>query len=140
MAWSLNGCGTTFYGQRDYRADGSYITTEWVVAFCIPIIPLRSLRVRYRGPGERRFPIGFGSGESYAVYEETVPNWRQVLGTYALIVLPICWLILIFDLGLPYFPEELKNDKAAFFVLAVAVIVPAFVPHVLRYRAKKRVS
>jgi len=29
VAFSFNGFGTTYYGARDYRADSSYITTEW---------------------------------------------------------------------------------------------------------------
>jgi len=53
MAYSFNGIGTTFYGQRDFRADGSYVTTEWIVFCCIPIAPLRSLRVKYQGPGDQ---------------------------------------------------------------------------------------
>lgn len=138
MAWSLNGCGTNFYGQRDYRADGSYITTEWLVGFYIPLIPLRSLRVRYQGPGERRFPIGFGSAESYAVYEKTAPNWRQVLCTYGLIVVSVGGLILMLDIGGQYFPNGLEGHPIAFLGLAAAVVVPIFVPRILRYRARKK--
>jgi hypothetical protein len=138
MAWSLNGCGTMFYGQRDYRADGTYVTTEWVTAIYIPLIPLRSLRVRYEGPGENRFPIGFGPTDSYAVFQKTSPNWRQVLSTYSVIVLPVGALILIFSLGQPYFSRRPESDNAVMLILVIAVIVPAFLPHYLRYRAKKK--
>jgi hypothetical protein len=69
MAFSFNGIGTSFYGQRDFRPDGTYTTTEWFVFLAIPVIPLRSLRVRYQGPGKHRWYLGFGSSESYAVYE-----------------------------------------------------------------------
>ena len=48
MAFSFYGCGTALYGERDYHADRSYITTEWVVVFKIPLFPLRSLRVRHQ--------------------------------------------------------------------------------------------
>lgn len=44
MAFSLNGCGTSYRGVR-YLPDGSYITTIWITALWIPIIPLRSVRV-----------------------------------------------------------------------------------------------
>lgn len=63
--FTLNGFGTTFYGKRDFRADGSYITTEWIVLAYLPLIPIRSLRVSYRGPGERRsyqLPDGLAEG------------------------------------------------------------------------------
>jgi len=33
MAFSFNGVGTMFYGQRDFRLDGTYVTTEWFVVF-----------------------------------------------------------------------------------------------------------
>src|ERR1019366_9375397 len=95
MAYSFNGFGTTFYGQRDFRDDGSYITTEWVVVMLIPVIPLRSFRVRYQGPAERRFPIGLGSADSYAVSEQTFPNWKQVLCVYAYTVFVIAWMIAV---------------------------------------------
>ncbi len=49
MPSTLNGIGTKFYGQRDFSPDGSYITTEWFVFIYIPLIPLKSLRVRYQG-------------------------------------------------------------------------------------------
>jgi hypothetical protein len=138
MAWSLNGCGTKFYGQRDYRADGSHVTTKWIVGFYIPLIPLRSLRVRYQGPGENRFPIGFGSTDSYAVYQKTFPNWRQVLCTYSLIGLYVGGLILMLDIGGHYFPHGLEGHPIAFLGLATAVVVPIFIPRILRYGARKK--
>jgi hypothetical protein len=73
MAYTLNGIGTTFYGQRDFRADGTFITTEWLVLVYIPFIPFRSLRVRYQGPGKHRWHLGFGSSDNYAIYEKCFP-------------------------------------------------------------------
>ena len=52
MPYTLNGIGTIFYGKRDFRADGTYITTEWITVVYFPLIPFRSLRVRFVGPGE----------------------------------------------------------------------------------------
>lgn len=45
MPFNFNGIGTTFYGARDYRSDGSYVTSEFVILFWVPVIPLRSVRV-----------------------------------------------------------------------------------------------
>ena len=45
MAFSVNGVGTTFYGLALIEPDGSYIVTEWVVFFFIPLIPLGSKRI-----------------------------------------------------------------------------------------------
>ncbi|WP_127086676.1 hypothetical protein [Dulcicalothrix desertica] len=30
MPFTLNGCGTKYYGRRDMAPDGSYVTTEWL--------------------------------------------------------------------------------------------------------------
>src|SRR5262249_30662983 len=91
--YTLQGFGTTFYGARDFHSDGSYITTEWMVIGWVPIIPLRSLRVRYQGAGAPpRFPIGIGYSHSYAVHETGAPNWKQVLYTYLYVIFYGCWL------------------------------------------------
>jgi hypothetical protein len=66
MAYILNGIGMTFYGKRDFRGDGSFITTEWVTFLFVPLIPFRSFRVRYQGRGELRYSIGVGSSRGGA--------------------------------------------------------------------------
>lgn len=50
MAFSINGFGTTYYGERDLSRDGSFITTEWITAAYLPLLPLRSLRVSRSAP------------------------------------------------------------------------------------------
>jgi len=50
LAQTFNGFGTKIYGKRHFKADGSYLTTKWVVFRWIPVIPLKSLYVRYVGP------------------------------------------------------------------------------------------
>src|ERR1700693_4271609 len=42
LAFSMNGCGTSVYGKRDFDRDGSFVTTKWFVAFFVPVIPLAS--------------------------------------------------------------------------------------------------
>lgn len=43
--WRLNGCGLGFYGSRDHRNDGTYITTHCICLVFIPIIPIGAYRV-----------------------------------------------------------------------------------------------
>ena len=138
MAYSFNGCGTMFYGQRDFRADGTYITTEWITAIYLPLIPLRSFRVRYRGPAERKVPIGFGSAESDAVLESTRPNGKQVLSVYAMIVFYISWLCLVIQVGSQLYPNGLEDQSIGFIALAVAVLGPPAIPLILRRSARKK--
>jgi hypothetical protein len=54
MPYTFNGCGTSYYGQRDRAEDGSYITTEWVTFVYIPLLPIRSYRVLPVGKGTKR--------------------------------------------------------------------------------------
>jgi len=77
MSASLNGFGTGFYGQRDFHSDGSYITTEWVFAAYLPIIPLRSHRL-IRNPTQDRNLIVYIS-EGYLIVETFRRNGKQVL-------------------------------------------------------------
>ena len=41
---SINGFGSKTYGKTDFAADGSYITTCWVIACYVPLIPTESWR------------------------------------------------------------------------------------------------
>ena len=79
MAFTFNGIGTTFYGARDFALDGSYTTTEWFVFVYVPIIPLRSLRIRNVEGGKN---FVFFASEQYAVYSKGRPNLKQVLSIY----------------------------------------------------------
>ena len=76
MAFTFNGIGTMFCGQREFRKDGTYITTEWIVLCYVPIVPIRSIRVKYLGPGAHRWYLGMGSCKQYTVYDQRLPNWK----------------------------------------------------------------
>jgi len=45
MPSNVNGFGTKYYGQRDFRLDGSYVTTNFFCLGFFPVIPLHSVRV-----------------------------------------------------------------------------------------------
>jgi len=45
MPASINGIGTTWYGNALEEQDGSYVVTEWIIFFFVPIIPLGSKRI-----------------------------------------------------------------------------------------------
>jgi hypothetical protein len=91
MPASINGCGTTYYGSRDFYSDGSYITTEWIIFVHIPILPLASFRV-----------LPDGSGQNYLVFNsqnfsvQKVPLCRQqVRNTYLTILIVILAIVLL---------------------------------------------
>jgi hypothetical protein len=45
MPRSINGTGRMWYGNALIGPDGSYVVTEWVTIFFIPLIPLGSKRI-----------------------------------------------------------------------------------------------
>ncbi|SRR5712692_9322956 len=91
MPFTLNGFGTSFYGKRDLAEDGSYITTTWITALWVPLLPLRSYRVRPVGKGTN---VVVHSSQSYQTMR--VPLcWPQVRNVY-LCISPILILVLYF--------------------------------------------
>ncbi len=84
MPYTLNGFGTRYYGNRDTGPDGSYVTTLWITALFVPVLPLASYRVRPTGKG-----INIIIHQSQRYRTVRVPMcWEQVRNVY-LIVSPI---------------------------------------------------
>ena len=79
MPFTFNGIGTTLYGKREFRPDGSYITTEWFVGIYIPLWPLESMRIVPTGKNKY---YGVYRSSGYVVLERTKLNVRQVLSVY----------------------------------------------------------
>ncbi len=85
LAQTFNGFGTHLYGKRRFGADGSYITTLWVVFFWIPVVPLKSVHVIEAGPGTSTLSPGWST--SYRVLHKSRPDARQVVNVYAFMAL-----------------------------------------------------
>ena len=68
--------GTGFYGCHDGKSDGSFIATEWLHFFGIPLIPLGTARVRYLK----------GTRTRYQNLEELPLDVRHVGRTYLLLL------------------------------------------------------
>jgi hypothetical protein len=132
MPYTLNGIGTRYYGKRDFRADGSYITTEWVTLIYIPLIPFCSLRVRHLGPAEPRFAIGVGSSDMYEIYERTALNWRQVLYTYGFASFAATWTVLMLSFG-----AGMKEAALAMSLMLLGPWLAAPIPWLLRRYARR---
>lgn len=91
MPASINGFGTTYYGSCDFHSDGSYITTEWIIAVHIPIFPLASFRVLPDGSSQNYL---FSNSQGFMV--QKVPLCRQqVRNTYLTILIVILSIILL---------------------------------------------
>jgi hypothetical protein len=133
MAFSFQGIGTTFYGARDFHPDGSYITTEWVVFLAVPIIPIRSLRVLYQGPGENQVPIGIGFTDNYAVFEKTAPNRKQVIHVYLFVAFYILWCVGLFSYGdrIERVAQMFFSRQTSQYIFAAAFLIGLFIPLVI---------
>jgi hypothetical protein len=151
MAFTFQGIGTRFYGQREFEPDGSYITTKWFVFLYVPIIPLRSLRVIDQGAGDYKVmlpPVVMGSSVRYAVLQETSPNPPQVLSIYGFVLLCAAWFVglmwfmrVMMDSLLPkYFSERPLAFTAIIVTVWATFIIPVLLPRILRSHAKRTKS
>lgn len=122
------------YGQRDFRSDGTYVTTEWFAFLAIPVFPVRSLRVAHLGSKT----IGIESSEKYRVYEKTLPNWKQVLCVYAFFAICAAWFAILLGL-MPHFNPfgGLDHNTRANLFLPM-LLVPCVIPYLLRYIPRRR--
>jgi hypothetical protein len=91
MPLSIQGIGTTYYGVRDTRNDGSYVTTEWAIVAFVPIIPLRTLRVVKSGYASGTF---MWSRQPYLVCECLPLDLRQVISVYGFTIGTLAWTVL----------------------------------------------
>lgn len=122
MAFSINGIGTTWYGQRDFRPDGTYLTTEWFAVLFFPVIPLRSLRMKYTGE------------KMYAIYEVSFPNWKQVLYTYGFVAFMIAWVYFVGSVTLSIFPLAFHSAQGVC-LTCIVWLLPSPTPWLLRWYA-----
>ena len=140
MAFTFNGIGTKFYGQRDFRTDGSYITTEWVVFLYVPLNTFRSLRVGYLGRGDQGWSVGVASSasERYVVYEKHLPNWKQVLSIWGYLAFVVGWVYLVARVALAVSPRAFDHLTGIYSVL-VAFMMAIPIPWLLRSSARRKV-
>ena len=135
MAYTLNGMGTAFYGQRDFQTNGTFITTEWIAIFYLPLIPIRSLRVKYQGQSKHKWYF-FGYASDYTVYTKSRPNWKQVLSTYGYLCFMALWIYAVWKIGNANF--NLLSTDFNVLLLLIVMALPLPMPHMLRRIAKKR--
>jgi len=79
LAYTFRGIGVLEYGRRDFGGNGSYITTRWFVVFYLPIIPLKSMRLRRTGQAKY---YGLNRAPTYEKIDLERICWPQVIATY----------------------------------------------------------
>jgi len=94
---STNGCGTRHFGKSNYVEDKEneaeeLDTTLWISIFWLPIIPLKSYRIKqpiWYVRNAENLPISYSF--NFTVVKKQSLNWLQIFKTY-LIVYGICLL------------------------------------------------
>lgn len=130
MAWANFGTGTLYYGKRDFRSDGSYLTTEFI-AFCwIAIFPVRSLRVKYVGTDLE----GIALVTTYEQYGKSWPHLKQVSYVYGFELSMVAFIV-----GYSHAVDGLSSVPLWFLMLGavLGMFLLALLPHLLRQNAKK---
>ena len=131
---SINGFGSKTYGKTDFAADGSYITTCWVIACYVPLIPTESWRAWEIVEKKRLFGlIPYTDNSNF--YAQDVPLHRQQVLRVYLYILPLLAIILSIMTGAAFdAPSWLANT------VLVLLILWAFLPWYLRRRARRRLT
>lgn len=132
MAANVCGWGTSLYGKRDFRKDGSYITTEWVILAFIPIIPMKSLRVIHLG-SETSVGLGVNWESKHKVIEILPVNRKQMAFTYAYAS------ILLLAVWFSYqIPKEVGANKTM--LLNMPLFAICWIPRLMRGYARKKMA
>jgi hypothetical protein len=121
MPLTLEGFGTMFYGESDVRQDRSFVTTEWVTLLHIPVLPLRSLRVRRDTDSDLNAIVL--QSEGYAVVEPVPMAWGQIALIYFFLSFIFAWWYLSFVWCRPRIRRTLDGPdawQAVFYVLLLA--------------------
>ena len=127
---SINGFGTTFYGECDYQPDGTYLTTYWIILAFVPVIPLYSARII-------QTESSFLAGGSLYHYQKLPIHWPQVMrvwGFAAGVALGFAACLVLIG-SIPG-----AQDKGYAAILMVYLAGVLLLPHFPRRRAQKRVG
>ena len=88
---SVVGCGTNFYGSWEKREDDSYVTTEWITIFYVPVFPLKSYRVIKNNSTITDSGYVISSSAQYNIVEYVSLDVLQVLSVYVAIFVLVAW-------------------------------------------------
>lgn len=119
MPFTFKGFGTKYYGEAERRPEGSFITTEWIVAAYAPLIPLCTVRI-CRDPAND-VNIIVARSDAYFIIEKLPLSWAQVGKTYAFVACCLVWWS--FTIWLLFFKaSSWANENLLIAVLSYVVI------------------
>jgi hypothetical protein len=119
MPANINGIGTAFYGEADYRPDHSFVTTEWIIFVMLPLVPLRFFRV-VRDRAQSAYMV-VADVQGYRIVERIPLNIRQVTLTYFFTLGSFAWWSLL--VWFMHRTLTIDNPKHWIVIIAVTVIL-----------------
>jgi hypothetical protein len=137
MPSNVNGFGTKYYGQRDFRADGSYVTTNFFCLAFLPLVPLHSVRV-IPDPKNSWMPF---SKNYYSILEKRWPHPVQVLAIYLWSAAAAGMGVLFFWKIEPFLKERalwLAQGWLEAFLFGICLAVPIAAGALFRSLLRKR--
>ena len=123
--FSFNGFGTTLYGKRGFKKDGSYFTTEFIAAAYLPLFPLRTIRIRPTTPGWNFIHAQF------LILEQMPLSLPQVLS-----VMLFAYVFLGLLLAVNFLPDDGTEQR----ICAWAAMLVLPIPWVLRRLARQNAT
>jgi hypothetical protein len=137
MPWSTCGFGTEYFGRREVQPDGFYVTTEFVTAFGIPLVPLRSQQVREIGPEIFERDVGVRFVRQQYEVRGAPTHWRQVVNVYLGTMAFIVALVLVF-VSATFILSDIDKGSATRVIgialLGLALLMIAAVVYAIRRR------
>jgi hypothetical protein len=126
---TYHGFGAMYYGKRDFGVDGSYVTTQWIVVAYLPVVPIRSVRMREMGGTTY---ISMKRRKKAILLAKMRPDWLQVTYVYSFFAVEV-GLIVAADSR--FMPDQIR----AWGLRGLALVLFGL-PWILRRRAMDRVK
>ena len=125
--YRFNGCGTALIGRRDFKPDGTFITTAWMTFLFVPIFPIQSLRI---STSSESFSI---SKESFTIHQKYWLDFKQISLTYLFTAFLIGWLTVEY-----YFCDWLNYTAVALTIATIVLPIPFLFAVLLRRYAETK--
>ena len=135
MPSNFHGIGTINYGRREFKPDGSFVTTEWLIWGYVPISPVVSRRIAYSNP-DRPY-AQFDKKERYWIYEMTAPNRKEVFSVRGFVAGLIAPVIVFATCQEPLSRLFGSEEIPAATCIAIPLLL-TMLPYQLRQRAITR--
>jgi hypothetical protein len=132
MPFSNFGCGSQYYGKRDFRPDGSFVTTEFFSVLWVALAPIQSLRVQYASTGIE----GGGITTRYRAIGQSGLCLKQVISVYAF-ECALFGFVIGYANAADYLPSWVRLDVLVLGA-AFGVALLSLIPFLLRRIARKK--